>query len=109
MKLNDQLKIKEKQLPVTPGDRAFVYQQASDLTQPVGILMDHKKDLYCVTFILDPLNRQIKVVGEGKSFISAGLRAKKKALQKISLSSTGYNYEEKELLVNILKYNIPIH
>lgn len=105
---NNQLKIKEKHLQPTPGDRAFVYQQACDLTQPVGILMDHKKNLYCVTFILDPLNRQIKVVGEGKNFISAGLRAKKKALQKMALAP-GYNYEEKELLVNILKHNISIH
>lgn len=90
------------------GDRAFVYQQALELTQPVTIFMKCEKDIYNVTFILNVLNKKLKVSGEGNSFIEACFKAKKKAQRKISLIPS-YHYEEKELLVDILKHNVFIH
>ena len=106
--MSKRLKTRERHFKPAPGDKAFVYQKACDLTQPVGIMMDCKKNLCSVTFILDPLDKQIKVVGEGRSFISASLKAKEKALQKITLAP-GWHYDEKELLINILKHNALIH
>lgn len=99
---------KAKLNQASSGDRAFVYQQAMDLAQPVGVFMDKDRESCRVTFILDPLNSKLKVVGKGNDFISASLNAKKSAQDKISLLF-GDNYEEKELLVDILKQNLWIH
>ena len=108
MKKSNQVKVKAKQFKPAPGDRAFVYQQACELDHSVEVFMNREKDLCSVTFTLDILNRKLQIVGKGKSFISASLKAKQEALQKIALVPN-YNYEEKEDLVNFLKHNTFIH
>ena len=108
MRKEHQIQKKARFSEPKPSDKAFVYQQALELTQPVAVFMGRKEDKYSVIFILDPLHKKLEVSGEGKSFIEACLKAKEEAQKKISLISN-YNYEEKEVLVDILKHNILIH
>ena len=109
MKKKFSIKLKAGMEIPAPGDRAFVYQQAQSLNQPVAVIMQKsKKGRFRVTFLLDPLDRKIPVAGEGQSFISASLKACKKAQAKISLAGV-CNYEAKEAFVEFLKQNPFIH
>ena len=99
---------KQKLFEPQPSDKAFVYQQALELAWPVAVFMSCKKDTYSVIFVLDPLHERLEVSGEGKNFIEACLKAKRKAQKKVSLLPH-YNYEEKEALVDMLKHNVLIH
>ncbi len=104
----NQKKEKVKYSEPNPSDKAFVYQQALELTQPVAVFMGCKDHKCKVTFILDPLHEKVKVFGEGKDFIEAGLKAREEAENKISLMPH-YNYDEKSALVDIFKNNNLIH
>ena len=101
--------IKQKVFKLTLADKAFVYQQAYELDQPVMISINREKDIYNVIFVVNTSNEKLQIVGKGKNLIEACLKAKQKAQEKISIRPKNFNYEEREALVDILKHNIYIH
>ena len=104
--------MKRKNFPklFTEGEKAFIYQQATELNAPVLVLMDRQKDTYSVTFVIDPVNSKFQTKGEGESAIEACMQAKEKAKKKLSqLVSLYQNDEERELIVDLIKNQSLFH
>ena len=105
----------KKALKFTPSgeEKAFIYQQAAELKLPVLILMEKitgDGSSYTVTFILDPVNLNLKVTGEGSDVFEACIQAKEMAKERVA-RTLGFSPSdmEREFLIDLIKHKISIH
>ena len=104
-----------KSLKFTPTgeEKAFIYQQASELKVPVIVLMEKTtgtKNFYSVTFILDPVNLNLKVKGEGNNVFEACIQAKEMAKEQFARAIGVPLFDaEREFLIELIKNKVQMH
>ena len=101
MGMKKAINIKKTRTSLEPnqGERAFIYQQASELPAPAMVLMDGEGGSCNVTFVIDPLNSGLKFTGRGANIVEAAMEAKslaQKALAQMALPLEGLDFEDED-------------
>lgn len=93
-------------------EKAFIYQQVSELKMPVIVSMEKikgKEGYYIATFILDPKNLNLKVKGKGDNLFEACIQAKERAKESFARMPGLSSDNEREFLVELMKHKVNVH
>lgn len=106
----------KKALKFNPSgdEKAFIYQQVSELKMPVMVSMEKTKgkesSYYVATFVLDPKNLNLKVKGKGDNVFEACIQAKKRAKESFARMPSGFSSDnEREFLIELMKHKVSVH
>lgn len=105
---------KEKSFRPSHEEKAFLYQQASELNAPVVILTGKtsldEQGTYSVTFVVDPDHMNMKIKEKGATLFDACMKAKASAKKQLSqLVNRSAPDREREILVELIKHTIRLH
>lgn len=93
-------------------EKAFIYQQVSELKMPVIVSMEKikgKEGHYVATFVLDPKNLNLKVKGKGDTLFEACIQAKKRAKESFARMPGFSSDNEREFLIELIKHKVSVH
>lgn len=104
----------KKALKFSPSgsEKAFIYQQVSELKMPVVVSMEKikgKEAHYIATFLLDPKNLNLKVKGKGDNLFEACIQAKERAKESFTRMPGFSSDNEREFLIELMKHKVSVH